>query len=388
MTEERLASAYPIKKYCRPKILYLITRADEIGGAQVHVRDMAEYINKHGADALVVTGGREGVFTDQLKNRQVNYKLIRRLSRKFSPIDDLIAIVQLYRQIILFRPDILSAHSAKAGILGRMVRLLPGSPPVIFTAHGWAFADGVPIIQKHVFITIEKLLTCLTTKIITVCRSDKAMAMAYGVARAKKIVVIYNGMPYKDRQENRPSSEEIKIICVARFEKQKDHVTLIRSLKLIKELQWQIELIGAGDLKANLENLVKESGIEEKVKFTGRTSQVGDKLDEADIFVLSSLWEGFPRSIIEAMRSGLPIIATDVGGVSESVINNFNGICVDRRDEHSLALAIRRLILDESLRVEMGIRSRSLYESKFTFETMAKETVSEYINILKNHKIA
>jgi len=377
---------YPLPDFSMTlKIVFVLARSDEIGGAHIHVRDMASYVNKMGGEAIIVAGG-DGVFANLIRDSNIQYISILSLGRGISLVNDFIAFLRLNALLRGLKCDLISLHSAKAGVLGRLLGLLPGIPPILFTAHGWSFALGVPAMQRFIYIKIESLLGVFSKKIITVCNADKLLALSLGVAPESKISVIHNGMPYLPIrlkcEKSSSDSSRVNIISVARFEKQKDHETLLRALAMIPARNWHLTLVGGGPGVKSVMNLALDLQIMHNLTFAGRCYDVVPFLDNSDIFVLSSLWEGFPRSILEALRASLPVVASDVGGVSESVINNYNGYCVPSSDADSLAIALLKLIQDPVIRRKMGERGRSLYEAKFTFSHMAEATYELYRSIV------
>ncbi|MEY0429507.1 glycosyltransferase family 4 protein [Providencia rettgeri] len=358
-------------------IVYIITKADEIGGAQVHVRDLSIAMSQLGHTVTVIVG-EYGALTDQLNENKINYIVEPKLTRNISPLKDLLCAIKLRSMLKKLTPDIVTLHSSKAGIIGRAA-LIGSKIPCIFTAHGWAFADGVSKKRKHIYILIEKIFSNFCNKIITVSHQDKNLAIKYKVTSSNKQVVIHNGIPDNtiSLQIQNKLTNIINIICVARFSEQKDHSTLFKALSNLKQKNWQLNLVGKGPLEQNAKELVNELGLNEKVNFLGERHDVGNLLSSSDIFILPSNWEGLPISIIEAMSFSLPIIASDVGGVSE-MVSSSNGILVPRGNIELMRNAIVTLLENEKIRVDMGNSSRKLYCDNFNFQIMLEKTSNLY----------
>lgn len=366
------------------RIVYLIARSDEIGGAHIHVRDCALYMSRKGHEVIVIVGGN-GVYLDMLEHSEINFIPVRSLHRTINPFYDLIAFFALWRIIHKLCPDIFSLHSAKAGFLGRLLPIRNSKVKTIFTAHGWSFADGISLMPRLIYLLIEQCLSFRCDKIICVCNKDRALALRKHVADKSKICTVYNGMPDLSGNYIEPrlgSEGPIRISCIARFEKQKDHATLLTALSRLTHYDWHLQLLGEGPLKDRIAAYAHSLNISERVSFLGRCDNVYPHLVSSDIFVLPSLWEGFPRSILEAMMMSLPIVASDVGGVSESVHHNVNGFLVPRRDVECWTNSLEHLLSSKSLRLEYGLQSRSLYVSMFSFDRMATQTLDLYVNIL------
>ncbi|WP_272672839.1 glycosyltransferase family 4 protein [Providencia sp. PROV037] len=365
------------------KIVYVITKADEIGGAQTHVRDLAIYFRNDGHHITVIVG-EEGIFTKQLRENNIDTIILSELKRNISPINDLFCAIKLRKLIKSLTPDIVTLHSSKAGIIGRL-SLIFTSIPVIFTAHGWAFTDGIPKTKKYIFVFIEKLFSNFADKIITVSEKDKKLALRYKVASEKKQVVIHNGISDIDIFKNpnsSPNSSPIKLISVARFSKQKDHITLFQSLKELNN-NWHLSLIGKGPLLNQMIELAKKLNLDSNITFYGEREDVAELLSQSDIFILSTNWEGLPISIIEVMRAGLPIISTDVGGVNELIFDGINGYLIRPKDNSHLTEKINELINSKSKREEYGSASRALFLKKFHINNMYTKTKNTFDKILQ-----
>ncbi|MDI3328508.1 MAG: glycosyltransferase family 4 protein [Alicyclobacillaceae bacterium] len=363
------------------RIVYVITRSDAIGGAHVHVRDLALNLIRQGHAVTVLVGGK-GPFTKELAAQGVPYRSLRHLVRPIRPGTDLRGLWELRATLAQLRPDLVATHSSKAGWLGRMAaRSL--RIPVIFTAHGWAFTEGVPEGKRRVYALAERLAAPFADRIITVSEYDRRLALRYRIAPAHKLVLVHNGMPdVAPVLRARPESEPVRLVMVARFEPPKDHVTLLRALAGLRELAWELELIGDGPLLESVREEAGRLGLLERVCFLGTRKDVAERLAGAQLFVLASNWEGLPLSILEAMRAGLPVVASDVGGVREALVEGENGFLVPRGDEETLRARLRQLLSAASLRRKMGQAGRRRFQELFTFERMLGKTLEVYKTVL------
>ncbi|MCS5596378.1 MAG: glycosyltransferase family 4 protein [Alphaproteobacteria bacterium] len=364
------------------KIAFLVTRLDEFGGVQIHIRDLSTWLNNQGHEALVYSGW-PGIISDHIKAMGTDYFEVHDMGRPIHPVKDIKSIIQLRRYLKKHKPDILSCHSSKAGIVGRMAAI--GLPTkVIFTAHGWAFTEGVSNGARIAYKWIEKCAAPFCSKIITVSEYDRQLALSHKIAKPEKIIAIHNGMPERPAPVRTPkdnAAQPVKLIMVARFAAQKDHDTLLRALKLIKDKNWHVSLCGNGD-SLPTQQLAVELGLTDKIDFLGERDDVPELLEKHDVFLLITHWEGFPRSIIEAMRAGLPSIATDVAGNGESITHGKTGYLVKHKDAEDVAHAITKIVEDETLRLDMGKAARATYEEQFTFLHMAKQNLALYEALL------
>lgn len=360
------------------KIAYLVTRLDEFGGVQIHIRDLTTWLKNQDHEPLVYSGW-PGIISDHIKALGTPYYEIKNMGRPIHPIKDFKSIVELRRYLKKHKPDILSCHSSKAGIVGRFAAI-GLKTKVIFTAHGWAFTEGISSKRRAIYKLIEKIAAPFCDLIITVSKYDRNLAIKNKIAPADKIIAVHNGMPERaapERPAKKSEKEALKLIMVARFAEQKDHTTLLKALATIKDLNWHLSLAGNGD-SLPTQDLAVELELTDRIDFLGERSDVPELLETHDVFLLITHWEGFPRSIVEAMRAGLPTIATDVAGNSESVDDNKTGILTHHEDVEGVATAIKSLINDEDKRLAMGKDARKKYEDEFTFLRMAERNLELY----------
>jgi glycosyltransferase involved in cell wall biosynthesis len=359
------------------RIGYVITRADAVGGASVHVRDMARFMIERGHHAMVFVGGA-GPVTEQLAAAGVPFHSLRFLLRSIHPVRDLRAVSELADAIRGFQPDILSLHTAKAGWVGRIIashmRL-----PALYTPHGWAFGDRFPLVSRSVFRTIEKAVSRHAAAILCVCEHEKDLAVRLGVAEPGHLRVVHNGV--HDIAANflaDPEQDPVRIVSVARFQAPKDHATLLFALAMIRDRPWELDLVGDGPEEGALRRLASRVGIADRIQFLGYRPNPAAELGRAQIFALATRSEGFPRSVLEAMRAGLPVVCSRVGGVPEAITDSVDGLLVPHGDPGALAAALAQLLEDRDLRLQIGLQARRTYEARFRFERMAEELLSVY----------
>ncbi|WP_036487783.1 glycosyltransferase family 4 protein [Myxosarcina sp. GI1] len=361
------------------KILFIVARADTVAGAQIHVRDMAIALQNRQHKVLVITG-KKGIYNAVLKRAEIESITCDSLQQPISPWQDWLSLRFLLNSIRKFQPELISTHSSKTGILGRLAAKITKTP-CIFTAHGWSFTSGVPEPSRTIYQTIEQLAAPLADKIICVSECDRQIGIQSGM-NPERLVTIHNGMKDLDRTfiARHNTTSTIKIVMVARFSKQKDHLTLIEAFKDIP--QAELLLVGDGEKLAEVKAYIHQIGISEKAKILGFCENVEEILAQAHIFALISNWEGLPRTIIEAMRGGLPVVASDVGGVAELVVDGVTGYLIPRQDTNTLHQRLANLVSDAALRETMGKQGRQRYELNFTFEQMYYKTLQVYDEVM------
>ena len=369
------------------RVAYVITRGDSVGGAQKHVVEVSAAVKRAGHEVKVFFGA-DGRTTESiaplLDEVGVAYTILPRLVRRISPGNDLGAVLDLARELRAFRPDLLSCHSSKAGIVGRLAAAFVGVP-AIFTAHGWAFGEGRSRGRNFVYRTLERAMSRLSRKIICVSHHDREIGVAAGIDESK-LVAVHNGRKRTSDPEPRtgdPGTERgagpVRVVMVGRLAPQKDYDTFLRGASVPGAA---LSIVGDGPMNEEIRSLAGQLGLEDRVTFHGYSQDVAGHLKRSDVFVLCSHWEGFPRSTLEAMRAGLPTIVTDVGGSREAVVEGVTGYVIPPRSPEVLWERLQRLTDSELLRRRMGRAARQRFLEHFTLERMLQETFHVYTETL------
>lgn len=364
------------------KVVQIITRMDDVGGAQMHVKDLSSHLKKSGHDVFIITGSGVNCHPE-IEELQITMITSQYMKRDLKWTSDIKAILEIRKIIKDIQPDLIATHSSKAGIIGRVVGRLLGIP-TIFTAHGWSFTEGVSWKKKGFYRLVEKVIGWISTYVITVSEYDRQLALKHKVLPAKKLITIHNGVyDHQKTLSNQSFNDHPNMIMVARFAPPKQQLYLLKALAEIKDIPWHLTFAGDGPLLNQAKEYVEEAQISERVSFLGNRRDVVDLMQEADLFVLISDWEGLPLSILEAMRGSLPIIASDVGGVKETIIHKENGYLVPKDDGKALQKGLLYLLTNRPLRQKMGNVSREIFEEKFKFEEMYEKTFSLYEEMIQ-----
>lgn len=359
------------------KIVQFITHMKERGGAQVHVLNLALKLKSDGHEVIIIGSGNSNIIT-LLKNEGIRYIPIESLKGNIEPLNDLKTIVILYKLLKKINPDVLAIHSSKAGIIGRMVANFLNIP-IVFTAHSWSFSGTNSIIKSKLYSGLERIVTNKRNGIIAISKHDYDLGIKYKIASRTNMKIIHNGIPDNNLIANPGVKNEIvKLTMIARFAEQKDHLFLIESLNEIRNENWELTFVGDGPLINNIKKTCYNLGLSNQINFIGEQENVVPTLLESNIFILISKYEGLPISIIEAMRCGLPIIASDVGAVNELVRNQKEGYLIDKGNKLLLNKVLTQLIMDPNLRKILGNNSRMRYKEKFEFQNMYNKTISFY----------
>jgi glycosyltransferase involved in cell wall biosynthesis len=363
------------------RIAYVITRADAVGGASIHVRDLAGAMRERGHEVLVLTGGR-GPVTELFDAAGLPFTPLEFLRRPVHPWWDARAVGELARVLRAWRPDLVSTHTAKAGWVGRAACARLGVPAV-YTPHGLAVGGRMGAAAGFYFTMAERAASRWTSALVCVSESEKRLALARRVAPPRLLHVVYNGVrDVAPELRAVPGSSGARLVSVARLEPPKDHATLLAALAGLRSLDWELELVGDGPLEAPLRRQAASLGLAARVRFLGYQTDIAPALARAHVFVLASRSESFPRSVLEAMRAGLPVVASDVGGIGEAVTHDGIGLLVAPRDPAMLAHSLGGLISAATLRARMGAAARATYEARFRLDTMVEATAAIYARVL------
>ncbi|MGH3372045.1 MAG: glycosyltransferase family 4 protein, partial [Nocardioidaceae bacterium] len=309
----------------------------------------------------------EGDLFEEAARLGVRVVTVPNLHRAVRPLADLRAVVGLVRLFKRERPDIVHTHSSKAGLVGRLAARLAGVPAIAHTVHGWSFHDEMPRLVRRAVVVTERLAARWTSLIVVVGERDAEIGRVERIGHQASYALIRSGIEvaaYSTSPEARAKArsafgipEGVPLVgTVTRLSRQKDPTTLLTAVRLVVDVRPDVHcvIVGDGPLRSEVEAHVRELGLRSQVTLLGARDDVAALLPGFDAFVLSSRWEGLPRVVIEAMAAGVPVVATDVGGVAEAVDDGTSGLLVPVGDEHALAQAVLRVIGDPVLAADMG----------------------------------
>jgi rhamnosyl/mannosyltransferase len=344
-------------------VLHIITRLI-VGGAQENTLYTAELLSSDFYDVDVLSGaqtGSEGSLIEDAEDRAIRLFIEPNLVREINPIKDLITFFNLVKFLKMKRYQIVHTHSSKAGILGRWAAWVAGVPTIIHTVHGWGFHDYQNRFIRFLFILMEKLSIVITDQLIVVTNEDIDKGIVEGIGSKSDYTLIRSGIDFnrfntKDRNSVRIRKSlglppQAKVVgTITRLSPQKAPKVFIDAAALINKEHPDtfFVVVGDGPNRKQLEIMVNDLGIGNRVIFTGIRSDVHEVLHAFDLFMLTSLWEGLPRVIPQAMAAGIPVIASRVNGNAEIIQNNVNGILVQPGVPKDFAQAVISLIGDDN----------------------------------------
>lgn len=378
-------------------VVHLITML-ELGGAQGNTIHTVRNLNRNKFDVYLLSG--KGGYWDneilndpQLKN---SFFFIPSLIRELNPFKDMIALWNIYWALKKIKPTILHTHSSKAGILGRIAGWLANVPIIIHTFHGFGFNDEQKLWTKWGFILSEKIVAPMTNKLIFVSNSNRTEAMDLGIGKESQYALIRSGVPIKTIQTkaHQTNSDQLKnslglrkdskiITTIGAFKPQKNLSDfLIVAEKLISAgNDIEFIIIGDGILKPNLMSLCESLKIKERVFFIGWRKDIPEILSISDLFVMTSLWEGLPRALVEAMIIGIPAVCFDADGVKD-VLNNKTGSLIKKKDTNSMVSEILNLLKNPSLYKEKSENAVKAIDINFDIDHMVTQQEVLYQSLI------
>jgi len=307
--------------------------------------------------------------------------------REIALKEDIKAVIKLRKIIKNEHPDIIYCHSSMAGAVGRIAAMFSRSK-VIYNPHGWSFdMTDCSAKKRKAYILIERLLAKFTDKIVTISEHEKQIAVKEKICSPEKISVILNGVDIQGLQEKGNtkadlgfSDDSFVVGCVARITEQKDPLLFADVAGEISRLDPKARFVwvGDGDLRYEFEEALKNNSVFDKTLITGWVSSPKLYSYAFDVSVLFSKWEGFGLVVPETLAQGKPVVATNVGGISE-IIGDFNiGCTVKSRNPEELANAVVSYRnYDEALSLRCRERAKD-----FDFSVTAEKTLNVYNEVM------
>lgn len=384
------------------KILFIVTQS-ELGGAQKNVLDLAvELKNRY---KVLVAAGPDGggKLFKHLSDNKVRWHELKWLRRRANPIIDILGLIEIFSLLIKENPGIIHLHSSKAGFLGSLAGKLAGAK-VVYTVHGAVFEAAFSKPARTLFLWLEKLAALFKDRVICVSQNDKKLWLNYRAAPEKKLFVVHNGLrldqlEFLERTEAREylagqsagilealrgTDANLKIVgSIANFFPEKGLPFLVEAADTLlnkKRLPSVIfVVIGNGPEKKLLEKIVAAHGLQNKFLLVGNVSHAARYLKALDVFVLPSIKEGLPYTILEAMAAGVPIVASHVGGIPEMVKNNESAFLLFPRDIDGLAKKILELLDNQALAKKLTEAAKQKVQ-EFSLAKMIAETEKVYLD--------
>jgi glycosyltransferase involved in cell wall biosynthesis len=359
------------------------------------VNDLADNLDKKKFEVEIIYGGKDLLW---LSNKVYPWFLF---------LNDWFAILELVKIINKKQPDIIHLNSSKAGVVGALAAAIANGfkkntqqkTKVIFTAHGWVFnpTNELRRMVRYFYVFIHKIAARFQDKIICVSEYDYNLALEYEICEQNKLETIHNGInpnidfliKKKSRQiiEQQIENNDQRIIknnwkwvgSIGRLVKEKNYETFVRAASLMPNSYFFI--IGNGPEKQKLELEIKNNELQNRFFIISPTGNDASYLKAFDVFAMSSVKEGLPYILLEAMDAELPIVITEAGGMPELIKNHENGLMVAQKNPEALARALGGLIENKVIAKELAKKAKEIVKEKFNLEKMVSKTEAVYLKI-------
>ena len=369
----------------KPRILQLITRLHR-GGAEDHLLSII-YNLRDKYDFVVGFGSSfNPELEKKLKADNIETKNFKWL-KHYNLFSILLSVLEIFIYLRKNKFDIVHTNSTEAGIAGRIAARLARVPIIVHTLHGMPFNENRKYLLRKFIIAMERFAAFFTSAFESTSETITRQYLANHIGRSEQYVTIYSGIE-TDKYKNSSNmvlpveKGRFKVLMAARLTKEKGFDELIMAAKEIISKYKDIIFIisGEGEYENNIRSLINSNGLQEYFLMLGFCRDMPKLLKSVSLLVLPSYFEGTPRIISEAMAAGLPIVATNVGGIPDQIDDLCNGILILPKNPNALAKAIIRIYKDKELYRKMSIGSTQKSQ-KYSLSIMLKE-VNDHYNIL------
>lgn len=374
------------------KVLHLITELP-VGGAQDNTLLSVKGLKAKGyqVDTASAPGGAWEELARQYADQLFHINAFS--TNAISIASNLEAIRECYNLIVKNKYDIVHTHSSTAGICGRIAAKLAGVPLIIHTVHGFPFHDFMPPLKKNFLVFLEKFCAGLCDHMITVSKLNLEEIVERNIDKRCHLTNIYSGINLDKFNINNTCAaikanlnipENYQVVTkVARLSNQKAPQFYIAAAKKVLSQKQDVVflLVGNGPLKEELETLVKD---EPSIRMMGEREDIPEILKITDIFALSSIYEGLGRAMTEAMICSKPVVAPEVNGIPEVVIDGKTGFLVPPKNPDALAEKLLLLLNDENKKLEMGNNAYHQVVPAFSADKMVDDIDLLYVKLFKD----
>jgi len=400
VTRETKGSAGSVSRATNhvPRILHIITRMTR-GGAQENTLATVRGLAQKGYQTVLVTGpswGPEGEILSKALREGHQVVLLPELGREIDFIKDPAAFLKLFWLILWGHFDLVHTHMSKGGLIGRLAAFLARAPLIVHTPHGHIFHSYFSRATERFFLFLERRLARVTNRLIALTESEFREHVDFYVGSKEQWSVIPSGVD--DSLFQQPSAavklalrERFKIPAgamvvgfVGRLEPIKGALFLVQAIPEILESapKTYFVFVGNGQEREMLQSKISALGAESSVTFTGDQRGIADFVSIFDVQVVPSLNEGMGRVIVEAGFMEKPVVASEVGGIPDLILNGKTGLLVPPKDSAALAQAVLKVLKDTLLALKLGKNLRLHVTAGFTEKQMVEKIDAVYREIL------
>jgi glycosyltransferase involved in cell wall biosynthesis len=381
------------------RVLLVATRLT-IGGDTNVILDLASHLNSHPHFEVRLAVGpvpaHEVDLTYQANERGIPLVNIPSMVTYINPWHILRSSAELYAHIRQGKYDVVHTHNAIAGAAGRFAAVLARVPVILHPVHGWGLRDDMSKMTRLLYINSERFCATFSNRLIAVSKPNIEKGLAYNICREDKFALIYNGIPLEKFQQPVDKravclelglDPECKIVgMIGRLDKQKNPLDFIRAAAMVTEKYPNVQFIVAGDgvLRPECEKLIKDLNLVGRFFLLGYRNDINKIYPILALTALSSLWEGLPVVFQESMIAGKPIVANDVDGARDVIIDGKTGYLVTPHQPQEMAERILTLLSDEELCYQMGVTAKQ-HAAQYSSDGMIQQIEALYLKLLKEH---
>jgi len=387
-----------MKKY---KIAHIVTRLD-FGGAQFNTLYTASHLDPARFDVSLLAGPG-GTMENIPEDIAVN--VIPELRRSINPFYDLKALFALASRLKDIKPDLVHTHSSKAGILGRIAARMAGVPFIVHTFHGFGFHPYQNPAVRNLYVMLEKYCATFSSALVFVSKSNMEYARSLGIGSSDRYNLIRSGIKLSrypanaDRRKILESlgadsrftvnaeaaSKAIVVSSIGNSKPQKNPADFIHAAaELVKKRPDLLFVFaGGGNELERFRKMVRDLGIEKQFLLPGWRSDSAEILSVSDIYAMTSLWEGLPRSLVEAFASGLPAVCYRADGVTDILADGVNGFSTEKKDIAGFTEKLGKVIDDPALRRKLASGAAETDLAEFDIDFMVRRQEELYLRLFE-----
>ena len=372
------------------KVVHIITRLD-FGGAQANTLYTASHLDPN-RFAVALWAGEGGLLDEKAAPGLLTR--VRHLVREIDPAADVLALFGLYRLLRRARPDVVHTHSSKAGILGRLAAAAARTPAVVHTFHGFGFHPGQSSLKRGFFIMLERLCAVFSGALVFVSKDNMETARAARIGSPARYRLIRSGVrlanyPARVSREGKRGelglpAGALVVAAIGNAKPQKNPGDFIKAAArlLPSRPDARFVFVGGGEALDALRAEAAGLGLKDRCLFTGWREDSAEILAASDIFALTSMWEGLPRSLVEALKTGLPAVCYRADGVADILREGVNGFRVEKGDLDGFCAALARVMDDAALRARLAAGAAATELGEFDIDRMVRQQEELYLELL------
>lgn len=376
----------------RARIVHLITRLD-LGGAQQNTLYCVRHHDRARFEVGLWAGAGGRLDREARSIDDADVRLVPWLRHAISPARDAGAVLRL--AAMLDGVDLLHTHSSKAGIVGRAAARLARVPAVVHTVHGWSFNDTQKGATRSAYVALERIAARQTDRLLCVSEADRALGLSRGIGEPSAYRILRsgidaasylpaNGARERVRRELGCAPDTILVGSVGNLKAQKAPLDFVETARRAhaRDPRLRFAFAGDGDLRPDVERAIAAAALGGVVRLLGWRDDVPALLAALDLFLLTSRFEGLPRAALQAVAAGVPVVATDTGGIAEVITSGEGGVLVPVGDVEAAVRAVVRLAADPGERRRLASGARSRLGADFDIRRMLRDLEEHYDELL------